>query len=150
MGFSPPPLTPARHIKAPLSFCCGFARLFIGSPLLYHRHSPFQFGLQLGLPSRIFIWDFHLGFPLGISIWDSRLVRSQVNNSMRNPVQKKNNNMLMRTQQIITIYPAATLRDCRRECFPYEFENKEFLTPLGFYSMFWKVKKKCKSRRQRD
>ena len=78
-------------------------RLFIGSPLLYHRHSPFQFGLQLGLPSRIFIWDFHLGFPLGISIWDSRLVRSQVNNSMRNPVQKKNNNMLMRTQQIITI-----------------------------------------------
>ena len=95
----------------------------------------------MGFPLGISTWDFHLGFPFG-SIASQQLHAKSGS--------EKNNNMLMRTQQIITIYPAATLRDCRRECFPYEFENKDFLTPLGFYSMFWKVKKKCKSRRQRD
>ena len=56
------------------------------------------------------IADFHLGFPLGISTWDFHLgfpfgsiASRQLQAKAKSQVQKKNNNMLMRTQQIISI-----------------------------------------------
>ena len=135
VGAGPPRRLPAPLYEDYISVCCGFARLFIGTPLPCHRLSIWHF--HLTFPFDISIRDFHLGFPFGISIWHFHLTFPfEISIWHFHLAFPFDNNKLIRTQRTISIKPADPMRVCRRKRFACEFDKYEFLTARLFYSMF--------------